>query len=180
MRKMDDAPDPASPSLQRYLELDARLEAARERPPEDAAEEAALLEQMESMWSNELSREERDWLEYRSLRVSAAKRGGDNVERKLARMWPDADLRRRAQQELTQYGREPREREVERVQLAVLKLSHGRIDRVSELVATAKQDPRGLLRLAEHPRQRGRAAGDEAEEEQRTEDMREYWDWLRE
>ena len=49
------------------------------------------------------------------------------------------------------YGREPHERERERVQLAILQLSDGNPDRLRHFVAVAKQDYRDVLSWAEEP-----------------------------
>lgn len=61
------------------------------------------------------------------------------IERKLASMWPDPEAREAVRAQLQSYGHEPHEMEPERVQLAILKLSQGRADRVVELVRAAKQ-----------------------------------------
>ena len=179
------APAGATPALLAYLDLDARLQACRHG---DEAAEAALLREMESMWSGALSRAEREWLEYRSFRMSAAKRAGENVPRKLAAAWPDAAQRAQVQAELARYGQAGQEPEVERVQLAILKLCDGQRERVTELVEAAKRDRAGVLFRAEHPREAAadwaRAGGlsplDELRlADLRTEDLREYWEWLR-
>jgi hypothetical protein len=179
-----DTPTDASPALLAYLDLDARLSELR-TAHDDAGQ--ALLDEMEAMWSGALSREERDWLEYRSLRVSAGKRG-ENVPRKLVQLWPEAAPRERARLALAGYGSATHESEVERVHLAVLKLCAGRLERVGELVDEAKRERAGLLFRAEHPRE---AAADWARAQSlspsdelrladlRTEDAREYWEWLR-
>ena len=186
---MADRPDARNPGLQAYLGLDAKLEALRQRPRGEAtAEESAILAQMESMWSH-LSRPEREWLEYRSLRRSAARRGGDNVERKLAALWPNSQQRERAQLELSRYGEGPDEHEIERVRLAVLRVSEGRLERLAELVTTVKEDPSAVLAVAEHPHETAAAwarrpnLGEDEETrlaELRTEDMRAYWEWVTE
>jgi hypothetical protein len=49
------------------------------------------------------------------------------------------------------YGVEPDERERERVQFAVLKLSGGSEEKVREYVAVAKRDYRDVLFWAEYP-----------------------------
>ncbi len=53
---------------------------------------------------------------------------------------------------LKQYGAEPWQRECARVQLAVLKLSQGRLDALSRHLKTAKRDYRDVLAAAEYPR----------------------------
>jgi len=175
----------SSPALAAYLTLDARLAKCRAAATEDPAAEAALLQQMETIWTHDLSREERDWLEYRSFRLSAAKRGGDNVARKLAALWPSAAQREQALGELARCADDP---EADRVQLGILKLCEGRVERVAELVGAALQDRRDLLFRAEHPREAATAWAARPDlngEEQarlsdlRAEDLQEYWEWIR-
>lgn len=182
---MSDGSADRSPALAAYLALDARLAKYRDGAADDPAAEAGLLQQMETVWTQDLSREERDWLEYRSFRLSAAKRGGDNVARKLAALWPNAAQREQAHRELARCDEDV---EVERVQLAVLKLCEGRLERVAELVGAALPDRRELLFRAEHPREAAaewalRPALSEDEQarlsELRAEDLREYWEWIR-
>jgi hypothetical protein len=52
---------------------------------------------------------------------------------------------------LDSYGMEPDERERERVQLDILKLSGGSEEKVREYVAVAKRDYRDVLFWAEYP-----------------------------
>jgi len=52
---------------------------------------------------------------------------------------------------LNAYGTEPHEREHERVQLAILKISEGNEQKIREHVATAKNDYRDVLFWADHP-----------------------------
>jgi hypothetical protein len=52
---------------------------------------------------------------------------------------------------LAAYGTQPHEREVERVRLAILKLSAGSAKKVREYVAIAKKDYRDVLFWADHP-----------------------------
>ena len=52
---------------------------------------------------------------------------------------------------LDSYGIEPYERERERVQVAILKLSAGSEEKVREYVAVAKRDYRDVLFWAEYP-----------------------------
>jgi hypothetical protein len=54
---------------------------------------------------------------------------------------------------LDRYGVEPHERERERVQLAILRLSAGNEDKIREYVAIAKRDYRDVLLWAEHPQE---------------------------
>src|SRR5438552_5732663 len=52
---------------------------------------------------------------------------------------------------LDNFGVEPYERERERVQLAILKLSEGNEEKLREFVAVAKRDYRDVLFWAEYP-----------------------------
>ena len=52
---------------------------------------------------------------------------------------------------LDSYGVEPYERERERVQVAILKLSAGSEEKIREYVAVAKRDYRDVLFWAEYP-----------------------------
>jgi hypothetical protein len=52
---------------------------------------------------------------------------------------------------LDHYGIEPYERERERVQLAILKLSEGSEEKLREFIAVAKRDYRDVLFWAEYP-----------------------------
>jgi hypothetical protein len=52
---------------------------------------------------------------------------------------------------LDRYGVEPYERERERVQFAILKLSEGNEEKLREFVAVAKRDYRDVLFWAENP-----------------------------
>jgi uncharacterized protein (TIGR00369 family) len=64
-----------------------------------------------------------------------------------------ADRRPHVESLLDAYGTEPHERERERVQLAILKISAGDEQKVREHVATAKTDYRDVLFWADHPEQ---------------------------
>jgi len=74
------------------------------------------------------------------------------------------------------------------VRLAILKLSDGQLARLSEMVVAAKRDYRDVLMWAEYPAE-GQAlwaaasdlSADEREELEklRTEDRRQYEEWLR-
>jgi hypothetical protein len=98
----------------------------------------------------------------------------------------DRDLVTRS---LAMYGQASYEREVSRVQLAVLKLCEGATDRVPDLVAAARRDYRDVLMWAEYPEE-GRSmwtiARDLSLEEQerlaavRRRDRVQYEQWLAE
>lgn len=69
---------------------------------------------------------------------------------KVRQLWPEHDSTEIAA-ELDRYGVEPYERERERVQLGVLKLSGGELERLPALVDMAKGDYRDVLAYAEYP-----------------------------
>lgn len=57
--------------------------------------------------------------------------------------------RARALELVRRYGAEPKDKEVERVRRAILKLSHGDIHRLNRLVNSARQDHEDVLWWAE-------------------------------
>jgi hypothetical protein len=73
------------------------------------------------------------------------------VLRKVRRYWPDEDLAE-IMAVLNQYGGSG-EKGRTRVQLAILKLSEGRSEKLPELVRMAKRDYRDVLAYAEYPEQ---------------------------
>ena len=82
------------------------------------------------------------------------------------------------------YGEETYERERERVQLAILKLSHGSMDELLSNVEVAKHDYRDILAGAEYPHEIARSAdemqrmpGHEAQSI-RDKDRQQYLEWL--
>jgi hypothetical protein len=78
----------------------------------------------------------------------------NNVEKrvfsKIKRMWPETNPEEIIEL-LNQYGTESWESGRARVQLAILKLSEGNVDRLPELVRMAKRDWRDVLAYAEYP-----------------------------
>lgn len=82
---------------------------------------------------------------------------------------------------LDQYGVRPHEQERERVQLAILKLSGGEVERLQKEVNVAKRDYRDVLVYAEYPLwvespmpEKGTKEAKEFEEKNR----KQYLDWL--
>jgi hypothetical protein len=73
------------------------------------------------------------------------------LERVLLRLFPSDDARRQAWKLLQSYGVEKHESEIDRVRLAVLKLSGGDLAKIKAFVTTAKTDPRDVLMWAEYP-----------------------------
>jgi hypothetical protein len=110
------------------------------------------------------------------------------IVQKIEAMWTDPAERKRVLAELQKYGMETYEREPERVRLAILKLSEARMERVIELVTTAKQDYSDVLMWAEYPGE-GQALWalrpDLPKEEQsrleelRQQDRQQYQDWIK-
>jgi len=72
------------------------------------------------------------------------------VLEKVRQYWPDGDPQE-IMAVLDAYGTEPYERGRDRVQLAIIKLSGGKRDRLEALVQTAKRDYRDVLAYAEYP-----------------------------
>lgn len=72
------------------------------------------------------------------------------VERKAGDEFPGEDTPR-VMTILDQYGVRPHERERERVQLAILKLSGGKLEELQKQVEVAKKDYRDVLLYAEYP-----------------------------
>ena len=81
--------------------------------------------------------------------VLAAIRAGFAADR-----WPHVERL------LEAYGLEPHERERERVQLAILKISEGNEQKIRAYVATAKNDYRDILFWADHPEEAKIGPGD--------------------
>ena len=73
------------------------------------------------------------------------------VERKVATIWSSEEERAIARTELRRYGVESYEPEVERVRLAILKLSEGALGELRRMTEAAKTDYRDVLMWAEYP-----------------------------
>ena len=74
----------------------------------------------------------------------------DQVLDKIRQLWPGHDSAE-IMTELDGYGIELYDRERERVQLGILKLSGGKLERLPALVDMAKGDYRDVLAYAEYP-----------------------------
>jgi hypothetical protein len=72
------------------------------------------------------------------------------VLKKISQLWPDLDSAE-IMGVLDKYGEEAYEREPGRVQLGILKLSEGQLERLPDLVEMAKVDYRDVLAYAEYP-----------------------------
>lgn len=84
---------------------------------------------------------------------------------------------------LKEYGKSKRQREAARIQVAVLKLAHGNIERLRMHIKAASADSRDVLAAAESPEYFKRGSGVEAlsakEHSQIIEsDWKQYKDWL--
>src|SRR5438045_9768465 len=91
----------------------------------------------------------------------------DEVVAVVQKTFPEAS-HSRVLESLDTYGVESYERERERVQLAILKLSAGSEEKVREFVAVAKRDYRDVLFWAEYPEE---ARLDTPEKRQRIKNM---------
>src|SRR6266567_7531746 len=74
----------------------------------------------------------------------------DEVVAVVQRTFPDSNCAH-VLELLEDYGVESYEREHERVQLAILKLSEGNEEKLREFIAVAKRDYRDVLFWAEYP-----------------------------
>ena len=105
------------------------------------------------------------------------------VEEMVKRIFPQENPSRISAL-LHMYGTERYERERERVQLAILKLSEGAPDRLLRLIEMAKQDYRDVLAYAEYPNEMGKSATEMGEmppqdaKRIRDKDRQQYLEWL--
>jgi len=83
--------------------------------------------------------------------MSSTKETREAVLSAAARVFPTEDLTN-IMAALDLYGIESYERERERVQLAILKLSEGNMDKLCHYTGAAKQDYRDVFYWAEYPR----------------------------
>lgn len=117
-----------------------------------------------------------------------AKRDGDEIEytrelvmRKAKEVFPGEDTSKIIGI-LDQYGVKPHEKERERVQLAILKLSDGEMEKLQKEVGVAKKDYRDVLVYAEHPLwlRSPKPLEDTPEAKEISErDRKQYLDWLK-
>ena len=77
-------------------------------------------------------------------------RSRDEVLAAVQKAFPESS-QTQVLESLDNYGIESYERERERVQLAILKLSEGNEEKLREFVVVAKRDYRDVLFWAEHP-----------------------------
>ena len=111
----------------------------------------------------------------------------EKVERKILRYWVNDDDRDQVRHGLRQYGSEVYLGELERVHLAILKLSDGSLEKFFITLDAAKIDYRDVLLSAEFPEEglfgwpRDSAARDSAELAAiRRRDREQYETWLKE
>ena len=80
------------------------------------------------------------------------------------------------------YGKESHEQELERVQIAILKLSGGDLESLRANVGTAKSDYRDVLAYAEYPEEMSKDTWKMSDKEEvkriRERDRQQYVDWL--
>jgi hypothetical protein len=109
----------------------------------------------------------------------------DRVLRKIKKLWPDADPQE-IMDLLNGYGTESYETGVERIQLAILKLSRGEREHLPDLVKMAKTDFRDVLAYAEYPEEmktdpdKMRNMPEEEAKSVRRRDRDQYEKWLKE
>ena len=103
--------------------------------------------------------------------------------KKLGMIFPNATTRERVIAILNQYGTEPYEKEIVRVQLDILKLAGNSIEDVEKWVDIAKKDYRDILASAEYPSEllapTWRMPKDEVSRIQAT-DRNQYEEWVNE
>lgn len=80
--------------------------------------------------------------------TSEPEQDADSIENIIKRSFIEAE-RERALELLMRYGSEPKDKDVDRVRHAILKLSHGDIHRLNRLVNSARQDHEDVLWWAE-------------------------------
>lgn len=111
-----------------------------------------------------------------------------DVERRVRAAWPLAEDQEAARALLLTYGAARGEQEIERVRLAIVKLSGGALDELAAMTAAAKADYRDVLMWAEYPEESGAAwargfnlSQSERQElmEIRARDRKQYDDWRR-
>jgi len=106
---------------------------------------------------------------------------GAVLARKISSLFPgDED---RVKELLSRYGVEAYEKEPQRVRLAILKLSRGKIARAEYYLEEAKKDYRDVLAWAEYPEQVRAPTWKLAPEENsamQERDLEQYEKWLKE
>ena len=100
-----------------------------------------------------------------------------DVERVVRRDFPSEDFAT-VMALLDEYGTQGHEREKDRVQLAVLKLSEGSVDELLCEIQTAKVDYRDVLSWAEYPSYRWDEKDQVKIQKMYRDDWQQYSDWL--
>lgn len=72
----------------------------------------------------------------------------ESLDSLVRRLFPKTEVDR-ALELVNRYGSTPRDKEVERVRTAMIRLSHGDISRLNRLVGSAKEDYQDVLWWAE-------------------------------
>lgn len=105
----------------------------------------------------------------------------DLVVAKVKRYFPNED-EEKIIGILNLYGKETSEREWERVQIAILKLSDGNLEKLRKNVEIAKSDYRDVLAYAEYAEEMGKDTWRMSDKEEvrriRERDRQQYLDWL--
>jgi hypothetical protein len=101
-----------------------------------------------------------------------------HVERIVRRDFP-AEKFSEIMAALDEYGKESYEREIDRVQLDILKLASGKMDELQQAIKSAKSDYRDVISMAEYPSSRWDTFKLPAEEKKQiySKDWQQYLDW---
>jgi len=80
---------------------------------------------------------------------------------------------------MDEYGKENYEREIDRVQLDILKLANGKMDELQQAIKSAKSDYRDIISMAEYPSSRWDTFKLPAEEKKQiySKDWQQYLAW---
>jgi len=80
---------------------------------------------------------------------------------------------------MDEYGKENYEREIDRVQLDILKLANGKMDELQQAIKSAKSDYRDIISMAEYPSSRWDTFELPAEEKKQiySKDWQQYLAW---
>ena len=119
----------------------------------------------------------------KTARMEDAQRSRALVLKKAAAVFPREDIAETLRR-LDQYGVDPLEGDRDRVQLALLKLSEGELDKLEYYLKMAKGDFRDVLSLAEYPLAHKvgwteiRKMDSQTVEQLRQKDREQYLEWL--
>ena len=107
----------------------------------------------------------------------------EDLDKVIAKAFPDADIRSQAIALLGKYGTEDFHREIPRVRAAIIKVAHADIEKLQGFVDIACSDYRDLLVMAEYEQQSRNYSlkKNDPQKDQRLveKDEREYSDWVK-